>query len=306
MTPRTLAVAALLVVPVSTLLVACDRRGEDTSPSQAIEQRALQRDLQRDLDLAMAPDSQPGREIALADVPAPAAEAAPEQPAVAPPPPAQPERETPPPAQPKERKPPVQRPSRPEPSRPADEIEPVAPAPRAPEYSTRTAVAGQTFSVSFDRQVSRRNDVGSTFTATLTDALVDDLGRTVIPAGAAVTGRVEGGQRGRIALAFTSITYGGNHYAIDASVVTSPVTRQINMDSRGERVAKVAAPAAAGAVIGRVIGHNRRGAVIGAVIGAAAGAATAGATADVDTVVDPGATATIRLDGPLSVRRRVD
>jgi hypothetical protein len=46
--------------------------------------------------------------------------------------------------------------------------------------------------------------------------------------------------------------------------------------------------------------------VIGAVIGAAAGAATAGATADVDTVIDPGASATIRLDGPVTVRRRVE
>jgi hypothetical protein len=173
-------------------------------------------------------------------------------------------------------------------------------------YVSRTAVAGQTFSVSFDRQVSARADgVGSTFTATLTDAVVDDLGRTVIPSGATVTGRITDVGRGRIGLTFTSVSYGGEHYPIDATVVTGPVTRQVNLDSRGERVAKVAAPAAAGAVLGRVIGHNRRGAVIGAVIGAAAGAATAGATADVDTVVDPGATATIRLDGPITIRRRV-
>jgi hypothetical protein len=46
--------------------------------------------------------------------------------------------------------------------------------------------------------------------------------------------------------------------------------------------------------------------VVGAVIGAAAGAAAAGRTADVDTVVDPGATATIRLDGPITVRRRAE
>jgi len=45
--------------------------------------------------------------------------------------------------------------------------------------------------------------------------------------------------------------------------------------------------------------------VVGAAIKTAAGAATAGATADVDTVVDPGATATIRLDGPITIRRRV-
>ncbi|HET7461056.1 MAG TPA: hypothetical protein VFJ82_07400 [Longimicrobium sp.] len=304
MTTRTLAAAALLAVPLSTLLVACDRRGGDTSPRQATEQRALE----RDLDLALRPDTPAAArpQLTLTDVPAPAGTAQPEQPAVTPPPPAEPERETPPPAV-KERKPPVQRP-RPTPVRPDPEPAPapIEQAPRAPEYNTRTAVAGQTFSVSFDRQVSARNDAGSTFTATLTDALVDDLGRTVIPSGATVTGRVEGGERGRISLVFTSISYGGNHYAIDASVVTNPVTRRVNLDGTGERVAKVAAPAAAGAVIGRVIGHSRRGAAIGAVIGAAAGAATAGATADVDTVVDPGATATIRLDSPVSVRRRVD
>jgi hypothetical protein len=295
MTPRTLAAAALLALPLSTLLVACDRRGEDTSAKQALEQRALE----RDLDLALRPDSQPRLE--LKDVPATAETAAPDAPAVAPPPPAaEPRREAPPPARP--RTPPVPR-REPAPAQPDPEP---APAPRGPEYSTRTAVAGQTFGVSFDRQVSGRSDVGSTFTATLTDALVDDLGRTVIPAGATVTGRVDGAQRGRLGLTFTSVSYGGNQYAIDASVVTNPPTRQINLDSRGERVAKVAAPAAAGAVIGRVIGRNRRGAVIGAVIGAAAGAATAGATANVDTVVDPGSTATIRLDGPVSVRRRVD
>jgi hypothetical protein len=300
MTTRTLAAAALLAVPVSTLLVACDRHGGDTSPKQTIEQRALE----RDLDLALRPDSQPAKQLTLTDVPAPAGTAQPEQPTVTPPPPAAPERETPPPAV-KERKPPVQRP-RPAPVEPSPEPAPVEKAPHAPEYNTRTAVAGQTFGVSFDRQVSAKNDAGSTFTATLTDALVDDLGRTVIPSGATVTGRVESAGRGRISLVFTSVSYGGNQYPIDASVVANPVTRQVNLDSRGERIAKVAAPAAAGAVLGRVIGHSRRGAAIGAVIGAAAGAATAGATADVDTVVDPGATATIRLDGPISIRRRVD
>ncbi|HEU4559804.1 MAG TPA: hypothetical protein VFS20_18275 [Longimicrobium sp.] len=303
MTPRTLAAAALLALPVSTLLVACDRGGGDTSPRQSIEQRALE----RDLDLALRPDPQP-RPTQLADVPVTAEAAEPEAPAVAPPPPAaEPEEAAPAPARP--RRPPVERRARPAPveeSEPEIVPEPVAPAPRGPEYSTRTAVAGQSFGISFDRQVSARSDAGSTFTATLTDALVDDLGRTVIPAGSTVTGRVEGDGRGRMSLVFTSISYAGNSHAIDASVVSAPVTRRVNMDGTGERVAKVAAPAAAGAVLGRVIGRDRRSAVIGAVIGAAAGAATAGATADVDTVIDPGATATIRLDGPVSVRRRVE
>jgi len=300
MTTPTLAAALLLAVPASTLLVACDRSGEDTASRQRIEQRALE----RDLDLALRPDT-PRPAVQLNDVPVTADAAEPEVPAFTPPPPApEPRREPPPPPARK----PEARP-RPQPRESEPERDPVAEAPAAPaapEYVTRTAVAGQSFTVSFDRQLSAKADgVGSTFTATLTDALVDDLGRTVIPAGATVTGRITDVGRGRMGLAFTSVSYGGEHHPIDATVVSGPMTRQVNLDSRGERVAKVAAPAAAGAVLGRVIGRSRRSAAIGAVIGAAAGAATAGATADIDTVVDPGATATIRLDGPIVIRRRV-
>lgn len=299
MNTRTLAAAALIALPASTLLVACDRRGEDTAANrQKIEQRALE----RDLDMALKPDST-AVPTQIADVPVTAEPPAGPEPALTPPPPAAEPERAPPAARretPRRRPPPPER--EPEPAPVAE-----APAPAAPQYVTRTASAGQTFAVSFDRQVSARQDgVGSTFTATLTDALVDEQGRTVIPAGATVTGRITSAQRGRLGLTFSSISYGGEHYPIDATVLANPVTRQVNMDSRGERIAKVAAPAAAGAVIGRIVGRNRRGAVVGAVIGAAAGAATAGATADVDTVVDPGATATIRLDGPVTVRRRAE
>lgn len=296
MTTRTFAAALLVAIPASTLLVACGRGGEDTASRQKIEQRALE----RDLDLALRPDT-PAHPVQLADLPAPADLAAAPVPAFTPPPPAPPEPE------PRREPPTSKKPEpRPEPRQSEPEPEPAAPsAPAAPAYVNRTAVAGQTFTVSFDQQVSARADgVGSTFTATLTEALVDDLGRTVIPSGATVTGRITDVGRGRMGLAFTSVRYGGETHEIDASVVTGPVTRRVNLDSRGERVAKVAAPAAAGAVLGRVLGRDRRGAVIGAVVGAAAGAAAAGATADVDTVVDPGATATIRLDGPVTVRRR--
>ncbi|HEV7589560.1 MAG TPA: hypothetical protein VGO40_15705 [Longimicrobium sp.] len=299
MRTRPLAAALLLAVPASSLLVACDRKAEDTSSRQRIEQRALE----RDLDLALRPDT-PRPAVQLNDVPVTADAAQPEVPAFTPPPPApEPRREPPPPPARKPEARPRPQPREPEPERAPVYEAPAAPA--APVYVTRTAVAGQSFTVSFDRQVSAKADgVGSTFTATLTDALVDDLGRTVIPAGATVTGRITDVGRGRMGLAFTSVSYGGEHHPIDATVVSGPMTRQVNLDSRGERVAKVAAPAAAGAVLGRVLGRSRRSAAIGAVIGAAAGAAAAGATADIDTVVDPGATATIRLDGPIVIRRR--
>jgi hypothetical protein len=279
-------------------LVACDRAAEDTPASKSAQQQALE----RDLDLALRPDTPARAPVLINDLPAPADSPATAVPALIPPPPAPPPplRETPPPAR-------APRP-RPEPPRPENKPrrEPEAPAPAGPEYTSRTAQAGQFFQVSFDRSVSARADAGSTFTATLSEPLLDEMGRTVIPAGATVTGRVSAARRGHSGFEFTSISYAGERYGIEASVVTGPVTRQVNLDSNGERVAKVAAPAAAGAVLGRIIGGNRRGAVVGAVVGAAAGAAASGATADVDTVVDPGATATIRLDGPVTVRRRLE
>ncbi|HKP76578.1 MAG TPA: hypothetical protein VJT67_13705, partial [Longimicrobiaceae bacterium] len=63
MTTRKLAAALFVAVPASTLLVACDRKAEDTQARQRIEQGALE----RDLDLALRPDT-PAHPIQLADV----------------------------------------------------------------------------------------------------------------------------------------------------------------------------------------------------------------------------------------------
>jgi hypothetical protein len=292
MTRRTLTAAFVLALPLSSLLVACGR-GEDTADRTALEREALQ----RDLDLALQPDTTP--EVALGDValldsvagpaPAPAA-GAPRTPAPAPAR-TQPRASTP-------------SASAPAPSRPAE--------PAGPRYVTRTAPSGSTFSVRFDEQVSTRQSVGSTFTATLTESLTDASGNTVIPAGATVYGTVtrstvghRSGEGADIGVTFTSIESGGERYPIDVSMVSSPAVRRMNRQGRGQTAATVAGGAAVGAVAGRVLGRSRRATVAGAVIGGAAGTAVAVTTADVDAVISAGTSATARLDGPVRVRREV-
>ena len=288
MTRRTLTAALALALPVSSLLVACDR-GEDTADRAALEREALE----RDLDLALQPDTTPEvalGDVALIDSTLGMAPAAPQTPAPAP------ARTQPRASQPSR--------SAPAPSRPAE--------PAGPRYVTRTVPSGSTFSVRFDEQVSTRQGVGSTFTATLTESLTDSEGRTVIPAGATVRGRVtrasvssRAGQSADLGVTFTSIVSGGETYPIDVSMVSSPTVRRVNRQSRGQTAATVAGGAAVGAVAGRIIGKSRRATVAGAVIGGAAGTAVAVGTADVDAVISAGSTATARLDGPVRVRREV-
>jgi hypothetical protein len=282
MNRRTLAAALALAFPVSSLVVACGSDQDSTGNRQALEREALE----RDLDLALKADS--GVQPQLTDVPV-VAESPLDEPAPAP---------TPPPAEPRRQAPTVVRreaPRRAEP-RPAE--------PAAPRYVTRTAPAGSTFSVSINEQLSAKNDgVGSTFTATLSEPLVTSGGSTVIPAGATVRGSITSVDNGRIGITFTSIRSGGETYPIDASVVSSPVSRRVNNTTTAENVGKVAAGGAIGAIAGRVIGRDRKATAIGTAVGAAAGGAAAAATQNRDTVIDAGSSATIRLDSSVSVRR---
>jgi hypothetical protein len=194
--------------------------------------------------------------------------------------------------------------SAPAPSRPAE--------PAGPRYVTRTAPAGTSFTVRFDNQISTRYaGEGSTFTTTLTHAITDDQGRTVIPSGATVRGRVtrsvaSGGGLGRdaaLSVTLTSISYRGERYPIDVSMVDAPAVRRQSRQSRGQTAATVAGGAAVGAIAGRVLGRDRRSTAIGAAAGAGAGTAVVVASHDIDAVIPAGSTATVRLDAPVRVRK---
>jgi hypothetical protein len=194
--------------------------------------------------------------------------------------------------------------SEPAPSRPAE--------PAGPRYVTRTVSSGTSFTVRFDNQVSTRNvSEGSTFTTTLSHDLNDHQGRTVIPAGATVRGRVtravaSGGGLGRdaaLSVTLTSISYRGERYPIDVSMVDAPAVRRQSRQGRGQTAATVAGGAAVGAVAGRVLGRSRRSTAVGAIAGGAAGTAVVVGTHDIDAVIPAGSTATVRLDGPVRVRK---
>jgi hypothetical protein len=289
MTRTTLFAALVLALPVSSLLVACGDGG-DTPDRAALEREALE----RDLDLALQPDST--AEVALRDA------ALVDSATLAAPAPVTPQPQAPPAPAPQ-----AAAPARttPKPSRPAE--------PAGPRYVTRTVSSGTSFTVRFDNQVSTRTmSEGSTFTTTLSHDLTDDAGRTVIPAGATVRGRVtravaSGGGLGRdaaLAVTLTSISYGGERYPIDVSMVDAPTVQRRSRQGRGQTAATVAGGAAVGAVAGRVLGRSRRDAAIGAVVGGAAGTAVVVGTHDIDAVIPAGSTATVRLDGPVRVRKQ--
>jgi outer membrane lipoprotein SlyB len=284
-------VATLMVVlPLSTFVVACDS-GEDTDARAALEKEALE----RELDLALQPDTT--AEPELADV-------AIEQPEAAPAPPAAAPRQT---TTPRQSSPPRQTAPRPSTPTPAP-----APEPTRPRTVTLSAPAGSTFAVRLNEEVSTRSHaVGETFTATLSEPLIASNGTTLVPAGATVRGQVtesrksgRAGEEAYIGITFTSVSYDGNTYPIDASTVNVP-SRLVSRDSNVEKVAKVGGGAAIGAIVGRVIGGGTKGTIAGAAVGAAAGTAVAMGTADVDRVIPAGSQVTVRLDSSVRVEKVV-
>lgn len=287
---------ALVTAILSTFLVAC-AQDSDSGDRTALERESLE----RELELALQPDTT--RRVTLTDIPLEVAETPTAPPAAAPTPAPQPT-PTPQPTPPRQTTP---RPSTPPPApapAPAPAPPPTpAPAPVQPRISSYTVPAGTTFGVRFDEQLSTNSHrIGSTFTATLTEPILASDGRVLIPSGATVRGEViesressRSGEEARLAVAFTSINYGGRTYSIAGSAMDTPV-RLVTRDSRTEQAAKIGGGAAIGAVIGQVLGGSTRATVAGAAVGAAAGTAVAIGTADVDAVVDAGAQVTIRLD----------
>jgi hypothetical protein len=287
-----LTVGVALAISMSTFLVACGG-SEDTRDRAALERESLE----RELELALQPDTT--LQMELTDIPIEVAEEPTTPPAAAPAPAPRPAPRPTPPAQQ----------AQPRPSAPAPSPAP-APAPAQPRVVSYPVPAGTTFGVRLNEQLSTRShQVGSSFTATLTEAILAPNGTVLIPAGATVRGRVvesresaRAGQDAHLAIEFTSISSGGRTYAIAGSALNTPV-RLVTRDTKAEQAAKVGGGAAVGAVLGQVIGRNTRSTVAGAAIGAAAGTAVAIGTADVDAVVDSGSRVSIRLDRAITVER---
>ena len=178
----------------------------------------------------------------------------------------------------------------------------------APGPKKHVMPAGTVIALSASQGISSRTDrPGQTMTATVTRALKDAKGNTVIPAGATVTLSIvqlapseNKSDPGKLELQPTKLTVNGTTYPIEGKVTHV----DYELKGRGVQVgdaAKVGAGAAAGAIVGRVLSGKGKGAVVGGVVGAAAGTAVAVETANRDVVIHPGARITVSLKQALEL-----
>lgn len=158
------------------------------------------------------------------------------------------------------------------------------------DEEVRRIPAGTEFEAELQRRLSvEEAEEGDSFHATVSEAVTRN-GRTLVPEGALIHGRVTAVQQaddeGRpnvLKLAFDRIEIDGRSYPLNVELT------EANPKSRsGEMLKKVGAGTALGAVVGGVIGGDLEGVLIGAGIGAAAGTAVALGTQEEEGVLERG------------------
>jgi hypothetical protein len=180
---------------------------------------------------------------------------------------------------PEEVTPPASNPA-PAPSTPAPRPRPSTP-PRtetpAPSTVGTLVPAGTAFNVTVNTKISTETaNEGDAWQGVVKEAIVVD-GKTVVPAGAIVSGVVtkaipaKKGDRATLDLAMRSVGVDGRNY--DVSGGTEEI---VAGSTRARNLGAIAGGAAAGALIGRAVGGDSKGGVIGGIIG---GAAATGAVA---------------------------
>ncbi len=153
---------------------------------------------------------------------------------------------------------------------------------------------------------SRRDSVGRTVTASVTENVTGSDGRTLIAAGTPVrltitrlTPAKSKGSQGALVLRVEGVALNGQLQPMKADI--RPVPRELRgRGVTGSEAAKVGVGAAGGAVLGRVLGGSTKGAVIGGVVGAAGGAVVASQTATRDVVVKAKTPVVLVLTAPLT------
>ena len=174
------------------------------------------------------------------------------------------------------------------------------------DNAARTLPIGTEIHAALDDSISsRRDSVGRTITAQITQSVTGAGGRVLIPAGSTVRLTVSRlasakskGSQGSLALKVDGIEVGGQLQNVQADVRAVPRELRSRGVTSGD-AAKVGVGAVGGAVLGRVLGGNTKGAVIGGVVGAAGGAVVASQTATRDVVVKAKTPVTFVLTAPL-------
>jgi hypothetical protein len=146
-----------------------------------------------------------------------------------------------------------------------------------------TIPEGAQLEVTLDEMLaSNRNHAGDSFAASLSQPVVED-GKTIIPAGAHVAGRVVDAKDSgrlhvpaRLSVALSSVEVDGKSYDIDTNTIG-----KTGQNHNKRNLAFIGGGAAGGALIGGLAGGGK-GALIGSAIGAGAGTAGAAATGKKD------------------------
>jgi len=186
-------------------------------------------------------------------------------------------------------------------------IVPGAPGAAAGDVRETTLPAGTVLRVRLDNSVgSDISRVEDSVRAQLVNPIVIG-GRTVVPAGSAVTGsvtqatrsgRVKG--RGRLGLRFNTLAPIGDsqRYRISTGTWarTAPGTKK-------KDAVTIGVPAAGGAIVGGLIG-GKKGAAIGAAAAGGTGTAVVLSTRGKEVRLGRGAVLLVRLTEPLAVRSR--
>ena len=165
--------------------------------------------------------------------------------------------------------------------------------------------AGTTLPITLDSHVaSDTSRVEDTVRARTRRAIVID-GDTAIPAGSTLIGHVTSVQRpgrvkgrGRVAFRFDQLQLAGSGQRVRIS--TSAIARQAPA-TKGRDAQIIGFPAAGGAVIGALTG-GKKGAAIGAAAGGGAGTAVVLSTRGREVRLGPGATGSVTLLQPVTVR----
>ena len=171
----------------------------------------------------------------------------------------------------------------------------------------RTLPVGTEIHAALDDSISsRRDSVGGTVTASVTENVTGSNGKTLIAAGTPVrltitrlTPAKSKGSQGSLVLRVEGVALNGQLQPVKADV--QPVPRELRgRGVTGSDAAKVGVGAAGGAVLGRVLGGSTKGAVIGGVVGAAGGAVVASQTTTRDVVVQAKTPLVFVLTAPLT------
>jgi hypothetical protein len=188
-----------------------------------------------------------------------------------------------------------------------DTATPSATGTTATSTAARTLAIGTEIHAALDDSIdSRRDSVGTTVVASVSEDVTGSDGKTLIAAGTPVrltitrlTPAKSKGSQGALSLRVDGIALNGQLQPVKADI--RPVPRELRgRGVTGSDAAKVGVGAAGGAVLGRVLGGNTKGAVIGGVVGAAGGAVVASQTATKDVVVKAKTPVVLVLTAPLT------